>query len=59
MTPPQRATTPTGHHPGEGRGPVGKVAITKDRARLATFPNWTPASAGEMNPKRRLSGGFQ
>ncbi len=22
--------TPAHHHPGEGRGPIGKVAVTKD-----------------------------
>ena len=36
------------HHPGEGRGPVGKVAVTTDRAPLAPSPNWAPASAGEV-----------
>ncbi len=34
------------YHPGEGRGPVGKVAVTGDRVKLATFPNWAPAFAG-------------
>ena len=33
-------------HPGGGRGPVGKVAVTTDRTQLATFPNWAPAFAG-------------
>ncbi len=33
-------------HPGEGRGPIGKVAVTERRPRLATLPNWAPASAG-------------
>ena len=36
------------HHPGEGRGPVGEVAVTKRRPRLATSPNWAPAFAGEV-----------
>ena len=36
----------TRHHPGGGRGPVGQVVVTTDRAQLATFPNWAPASAG-------------
>ena len=31
--------------PGEGRGPVGKVAITEGYALLATSPNWAPAFA--------------
>ena len=48
MTSPQHATTLPSHHPGEGRGPVGKVAVIKVRAQLATSPNWTPASAGEV-----------
>jgi len=34
------------YHPGEGRGPVGKVVITKRSPQLATSPNWAPASAG-------------
>ncbi len=34
--------------PGEGRGPVGKVAVTEDRVKLATFLNWAPAFAGEV-----------
>ena len=33
------------HHPGEGRGPIGEVAITARCPRLARSPNWTPASA--------------
>ena len=33
-------------HPGEGRGPIGKVAITTCRHPLATSPNWAPAFAG-------------
>ena len=36
------------HHPGGGRGPVGKVAATNGNAELATSPNWTPAFAGEV-----------
>jgi len=34
------------HHPGEGRGPVGEVAVTERNPSLPTSPNWTPASAG-------------
>jgi len=34
------------HHPGEGRGPIGKVAIIKRHPQLARSPNWTPAFAG-------------
>jgi len=34
------------HHPGEGRGPIGKVVVTEGRTQLAAFPNWTPAFAG-------------
>jgi len=42
----QAATPP--HHPGEGRGPVGKVAVTTDSPSPSTSPNWTPASAREV-----------
>jgi len=35
-------------HPGEGRGPVGKVAVTPDNPSPSTCPNWAPASAGEV-----------
>ncbi|PTM46083.1 glycosyl transferase family 1 [Sphingomonas aerolata] len=45
---------PPSHHPGEGRGPVGKVAVTTDSPSLSTSPNWTPASAGEV--KGRANG---
>ena len=38
--------TATHYHPGEGRGPVGKVAVTRDCAQLATSPTWAPAFAG-------------
>ncbi len=41
------AATPS-HHPGEGRGPVGKAAVTADSPSSSTSPNWTPASAGEV-----------
>ncbi len=34
------------YHPGEGRGPVGKVVVTKRSPQLATSPNWAPAFAG-------------
>ncbi len=43
---PAKAATPHCHHPGEGRGPVGKVVVTKRSPQLATSPNWTPAFAG-------------
>jgi len=39
------AETPS-YHPGEGRGPVGKAAVTLDSPSSSTSPNWTPASAG-------------
>jgi glycosyltransferase involved in cell wall biosynthesis len=42
-----QAATPS-HHPGEGRGPVGKAAITADSPSPSTSPNWTPTSAGEV-----------
>ncbi len=49
------------HHPGEGRGPIGKVAVTEDSAQLATSPNWAPASAGvdvpQLGPGLRRGGG--
>ncbi len=44
------AATPS-HHPGEGRGPGGKVAVTADSPSSSTSPNWTPASAGEVKSK--------
>ncbi len=34
------------HHPGEGRGPVGEVAVTERGPGSSTSPNWAPASAG-------------
>ncbi len=34
------------HHPGEGRGPIGKVSGIVRSALLATFPSWAPAFAG-------------
>jgi glycosyltransferase involved in cell wall biosynthesis len=43
----EQAATPS-HHPGEGRGPVGKVAVTPDSPSPSTSPNWAPASAGEV-----------
>jgi glycosyltransferase involved in cell wall biosynthesis len=42
---------PPSHHPGEGRGPVGKVAVTADSPSPSTSPNWTPASAGAVKSK--------
>ncbi len=43
-------------HPGEGRGPVGKAAVTLDSPSSSTSPNWTPASAGEA-PGGAVPGG--
>jgi len=37
---------PTQYHPGEGRGPIGKAAVTTDRPTLLPPPNWAPAFAG-------------
>jgi hypothetical protein len=34
------------HLPGEGRGPVGKVEVTRDCPPLLPFPSWAPAFAG-------------
>ena len=34
------------YHPGEGRGPIGKVAVMKRAPTLTTFTNWAPAFAG-------------
>ncbi len=44
------------HFPGEGRGPVGEVVVKERCSHLAAFPNWTPASAGEVpqNPSAML-----
>ena len=33
-------------HPGEGRGPAGKVLITEGGPPLSSSPNWAPAFAG-------------
>ncbi len=49
-----QAATPS-HHPGEGRGPGGKAAVTPDSPSPSTSPNWTPASAGEVKSKAILS----
>jgi len=49
-----QAATPS-HHPGEGRGPVGKAAVTTDSPSSSTSPNWTPASAGAVKSKAVLS----
>jgi len=46
---------PPSHHPGEGRGPVGKAAVTPDSPSPSTSPNWTPASAGEVKSGLVLS----
>ncbi len=35
-------------HPGEGRGPVGKVAVRTSSPSSSPSANWTPASAGEV-----------
>ena len=34
------------HHPGGGRGPIGKVDVTMRNAPSAASPNWAPAFAG-------------
>ncbi len=34
------------HPPGEGRGPIGEVAVTARKPRPSTSPNWTPAFVG-------------
>ena len=34
------------HHPGEGRGAMGKAAVTARCPTSSPFPNWAPASAG-------------
>ena len=35
-----------GYHPGEGRGPIGRAAVTKRCPQLAASPDWAPAFAG-------------
>ena len=46
-TPPQRRPQPPPNlHPGEGRGPVGKVVMTKDDPLSGKSPNWASAFAG-------------
>jgi glycosyltransferase involved in cell wall biosynthesis len=35
-----------GHHPGGGRGPVGKVVVNTDSPSSSRSPNWAPAFAG-------------
>ncbi|WP_432715071.1 hypothetical protein [Sphingomonas faeni] len=40
------------HHPGGSRGPIGEVAVTKCCAQLATSPNWAPAFAGVVLPRK-------
>ncbi|SFO39807.1 hypothetical protein SAMN05428984_3909 [Sphingomonas sp. OK281] len=37
---------PDSYHPGKGRGPIGKAAVTKRCLQLAASPNWPPAFAG-------------
>ncbi len=39
------------HLPGEGRGPVGKVAVTTRSIHQLWFPNWAPAFAGVVAPE--------
>ena len=39
---------PKSFHPGEGRGPIGKVGMTTDSATLPPSPNWAPAFAGAV-----------
>ena len=34
------------HHPGEGRGPLGKRCQLRTALRYCHLPNWAPASAG-------------
>ena len=34
------------YHPGEGRGPIGKVGVTTRRPQPRPSPSWAPASAG-------------
>jgi len=42
------------HHPGGGRGPIGKVVVTTRRLSSATFPNWAPAFAGGRTCRQRV-----
>jgi hypothetical protein len=37
------------YHPGEGRGPIGKVGVTLGCRPLHPFPNWAPAFAGVVH----------
>ncbi len=34
------------YHPGEGRGPIGKVVVTARGASSSPSPDWAPAFAG-------------
>ena len=49
----RRFLLPTYNHPGEGRGPIGKVRVTKRGPQSAPSPNWAPASAGVVRYGRR------
>ena len=40
------------YHPAEGRGPIGKVRVTKREGSLIAYPNWVPAYAGVDIPFR-------
>ncbi len=42
-------------HPGEGRGPIGKVEITESSASLPPSPNWAPAFAGVVECAARAT----
>jgi TolB protein len=44
--PPRQLFPVEKHHPGEGRGPIGKVDVTMRGPQLAASPNWAPAFAG-------------
>jgi hypothetical protein len=34
------------HHPGEGRGPIGKVGVTERSSSLSASPNWAGLRRG-------------
>ncbi|MDB5709443.1 MAG: hypothetical protein JWL96_1513 [Sphingomonas bacterium] len=42
----ERAHSHSYYHPGEGRGPVGKVAEKAASLRYYNLSNWAPAFAG-------------
>ena len=41
-----------GHHPGEGRGPIGEVAVASGSPSLSTSPHWAPVSAVRDNAQQ-------